>query len=129
MELSVTYTDGTGERHTLENADFARVAERGSGGNQSPRFPATTPTRLPILENEPEGTEVWAAGTAEDADGDLLTYSMSGGDSAFAIDQENGEITTRVELDREKRSSLQGDGNGGGPQRGKGHPLPDHSSG
>ena len=34
-----------------------------------------------------------------------MTYSMSGGDSAFAIDQENGEITTRVELDREKRSS------------------------
>ena len=43
LELSVTYTDGTGERQTLDITDFSGVAERGSGGNQSPRFPATTP--------------------------------------------------------------------------------------
>ena len=105
LELSVTYTDGTGERRTLDIESFSSVAERGAGGNQSPRFLATTPTRLTILENQSEGTEVWEAGTAEDLDGDLLTYSMSGGDSAFAIDQDDGRITTRVELDREKRNN------------------------
>ena len=43
--------------------------------------------------------------TAEDQDGEPLTYSISGGDSAFSIDQDTGQITTRGELDREKKSS------------------------
>ena len=42
---------------------------------------------------------------ADDPDNDQLTYSMSGGDAAFSIDQETGQISTRTTLDREKRSS------------------------
>ena len=104
LEVSVTYTDGTGERQTLSLDSEASVDERPSGGNQSPRF-AAAPTRLTILENEPVGEDVGGEVTAEDPDNDDLTYSISGGDSAFSIEQDTGQIITRAVLDREKRSS------------------------
>ena len=102
--MSVTYTDGTGERQTLSVDSKASVDERPSGGNQSPRF-AAAPSRLTILENEPVGEDVGGEVTAEDPDNDDLTYSISGGDSAFSIEQDTGQIKTRAVLDREKRSS------------------------
>ena len=43
--------------------------------------------------------------TADDPNNDQLTHSMSGGDAAFSIDQETGQISTRTMLDREKRST------------------------
>ena len=104
LEVSVTYTDGTGERQTLSVDSEASVDERPSGGNQSPRF-AAAPTHLTIFENEPVGDDVGGEVTAEDPDNDDLTYSISGGDSAFSIEQDTGQIITRAELDREKRSS------------------------
>ena len=103
--MSVTYTDGTGERRSLSVESLSHVQPRPSGGNQSPRFLTTTLTRLTILENEPGGEDVGGPVTAEDQDGDPLTYSISGGDSAFSIDQDTGQIMTRGELDREKKSS------------------------
>ena len=105
LEVRVTYTDGTGERRSMSLESLSNVQERVSGGNQSPRFPTTTLTRLTVLENETGGEDVGGPVTAEDQDGDPLTYSISGGDSAFSIDQDTGQITTRGELDREKKSS------------------------
>ena len=105
LEVSVTYTDGTGVRQTLSVDSKASVDARPSGGNQSPRFPSTTLTRLTVLENELGGEYVGGELVAEDQDGDPLTYSISGGDSAFSIDQDTGQIMTRGELDREKKSS------------------------
>ena len=104
LEVSVTYTDGTGNRQTLSVPSKASVDERPSGGNQSPRF-AAAPASLTILENEPVGEKVGAEVTAEDQDNDDLTYSISGGDGAFSIEQDTGQIRTRAVLDREKRSS------------------------
>ena len=105
LEVKVTYTDGTGERRSMSVESLSLVQPRPSGGNQSPRFPTTTLTRLTVFENELEGVEVGGPVTAEDQDGVPLTYSISGGDSAFSINQDTGQIMTRRELDREKKSS------------------------
>ena len=103
--MSVTYTDGTGERRTIVKDSEVSVRERPSSVNQSPRF-VTAPAHLTVRENEHVGDVVGGPVTAEDPDsGDDLTYSISGGDGAFSIDQDTGQITTRVELDREKRNS------------------------
>ncbi len=104
LKVSVTYTDGTGDRQTLSVDSEASVDVRPSGGNQSPRFAAAS-TRLTTFENEPVGEDVGGEVTAEDPDNDDLTYSISGGDSAFSIEQDTGQIITRAVLDREKRSS------------------------
>ena len=105
LVVSVTYTDGTGERQTLSVESETSVNARPSGANQSPRFPTAALTNLTIRENEPPGEEVGGEVTAEDPDNDDLTYSISGGDGAFLIEQDTGQIETRKRLDREKRSS------------------------
>ena len=104
LEVSVTYTDGTGERQTLSVESLSNVRERPSR-NQDPRFPASTPSRLTVRENEERGEDVGGPVVAEDPDNDDLTYSISSEDSAFSIDQDTGQITTRTSLDREKKSS------------------------
>ena len=105
LEVSVTYTDGTGERQTLSVESEESVDARPSVSNQSPRFPASATNRLTIRENELEGEDVGGPVEAEDPNNDYLTYSMSGGDGAFSIEQDTGQIVTRAMLDREKRSS------------------------
>ena len=105
LAVSVTYTDGTGERQTLSVESEDTVGAQPSGVNQSPRFPTSTLTRRTIRENEPVGEEVGGEVMAEDPDNDNLTYSISGGDGAFSIEQDTGQIITRASLDREKRSS------------------------
>ena len=105
LEVSVAYTDGTGERQTLSIDSFSSVDVRSGVGNSSPRFPANTPASLTVRENESSETNVGDEVTATDSDSDDLTYSMSGGDSAFSIDQVTGQIETTVRLDHEKKSS------------------------
>ena len=105
LEVSVTYTDGTGERQTLSRVGLSDVHVRETDTNQGPRFSASTLTSLTVRENQPVGEDVWRPVTADDPDNDNLTYSISGGDAAFSIDQDTGQIKTRAELDREKRSS------------------------
>ena len=105
LEVSVTYTDGTGERQTLSRVGISDVQVRGTGTNQGPRFSASTLTSLTVREKQTVGEDVGGPVTADDPDNVSLTYSISGGDSAFSIDQDTGQIKTRAELDREKRSS------------------------
>ena len=106
LEVEVNYTDGTGANKN-KTLRLSGIQARPTGSNSSPRFPATAPTRLTVSENENAMIEVGAGVQvrAEDADDDPLTYSLSGGDGAFRIDQDTGQIWTRMTLDREKRSS------------------------
>ena len=105
LEVEVSYTDGTGGNQS-ETLTLSGIQARPTSSNSSPRFPATTPTRLTVSENENAGIAVGGRVTAEDAnDGPNLTYSLSGGDAAFLIDQDTGQISTRTTLDREKRGS------------------------
>ena len=105
LEVEVSYTDGTGENRNM-TLTLSGIQARPTGSNSSPRFPTTTPPRLTVSENENAGINVGGRVTAEDAnDGPDLTYSLSGGDAAFLIDQDTGQISTRTTLDREERGS------------------------
>ena len=104
LEVEVSYTDGTGENQSI-TLPLSGIQVQPTGSNSSPRFPTTTPTRLTVSENENVGLNVGGKVRAEDMDNNELTYSMSGGDAAFRINQDTGQISTRTTLDREKRSS------------------------
>lgn len=57
-------------------------------------------------ENTPAGENVGAAVSATDADGDTLTYSISGTDaSSFGLDTSTGQIQTSAALDHERKSA------------------------
>ena len=75
--------------------------------------------RRSVAENSPSGTAIGAPVAASDADGDALTYSLSGADAAsFALDADSGQLRTRAALDYETRTTYAvsveaADGNGG----------------
>ena len=72
--------------------------------NAAPSFAADADTRS-VAENVAAGTSVGGPVTASDADGDALTYVLTGADAnAFAIDAV-GQITVNGALDYETKTS------------------------
>ena len=98
------------------DADFARAL--GAGGTQPGGAPSGG-VRRSVAENSPPGTAIGAPVAASDADGDALTYSLSGADAAsFALDAGSGQLRTQAALDYETRTTYAvnvavSDGNGG----------------
>ena len=73
--------------------------------NSAPTFGAATVNRS-IAENAGNGANVGAPVTARDANGDTLTYTLSGTDAAsFSINAGSGQITANSSLDYETKSS------------------------
>ena len=76
--------------------------------NRAPAFPSGSVT-LDVDENTAPGTAIDDAGsalTATDLDGDSLTYSLGGTDSAhFDIVAGSGQLQTKGALDHEKKAS------------------------
>ena len=76
--------------------------------NRAPAFPSDSVT-LDVDENTAPGADIDDAGsalTATDLDGDSLTYSLGGTDSAhFAIVAGSGQLQTKGALDHEKKAS------------------------
>ena len=61
--------------------------------NDAPEFASATITRS-VNENSAAGTNVGAAVTAVDPDGNTLTYTLGGTDAAsFAIEESSGQLT------------------------------------
>ena len=98
MEASHTQPGYAGGR--VVNAIITVVIEVIAGGelpsdsNDPPGFqdqPGSPETIREVAENAPGGTLVGAPVTATDADGDALTYTLSGAD-AFVIDAATGQI-------------------------------------
>ena len=59
-----------------------------------------------VAENTPAGEAIGAPVAAADADGDALTYALSGTDAAsFDVDAASGQLRTRAALDYEARAS------------------------
>ena len=59
-----------------------------------------------VAENTPSGQPLGAAVAATDADGDGLTYALSGADAvAFALDADSGQVRTLAALDYETRTT------------------------
>ena len=108
--------------HSAVNADATRkVSGALVSVNIAPVFSEASPTPRTVPENSAVGTNVGAAVTATDADGDTLEYSLEGTDAgAFDIVSTSGQITTKagVTYDHEAKSSYSvtvkaDDGNGG----------------
>ena len=66
-----------------------------ASGNHAPVFDEGASATRKLDERSPAGTDVGDPVAATDADGESLTYTLTGADaSAFAIDEESGQIAT-----------------------------------
>ena len=87
--------------------------------NRLPSFTDGATTTRSVAENTPSGQNIGGAVGATDADGDPLTYTLSGTDAAsFAIDSTSGQLKTSASLDYESDDSYSvtvgvSDGHGG----------------
>ena len=85
-EVKVTASDGT------DDSDPLTITVNVINVNEPPTFDSET-TRVRIAENSPGGTQVGGAFTADDPEGDVLAYKLSGtSHESFAVDA-NGQIT------------------------------------
>ena len=88
--------------------------------NNIPVFAEGDSTTRTVAENTASGTNIGNALAATDADGDTLTYSLSGTDAAsFSIVDTSGQLQTSAALDYETKTSYSVtvtvyDGNSGG---------------
>ena len=73
--------------------------------NRAPVFAEGASTTRTIAENTVAGTNIGSAVSATDADGDTLTYTLSGTDAAaFSIVSTTGQLRTQAALDYETKS-------------------------
>ena len=103
LQVAVTYSDGHGPGKRAEAASSDPV--RALVVNRPPAFPLPS-VSFRLDHAAGPGVIVGTVG-ATDADGDRLTYSLSGPDAAFfAIDSDTGQIRTAagVSFDAEVRS-------------------------
>ncbi len=78
---------------------------RDGSPNEPPAFGEGAATRR-VDENAPPGRALGKPFTAEDPDGDPLTYALEGADAAsFAIDRNTGQLRTLAPLDHEARDA------------------------
>ena len=96
LRAAVSYTDGYGG----DNA--AATTGKAVGYNSAPDF-GDAPVTREVPENSKAGANVGDPVTATDADGDTLTYALSGDDAGFFDIDNMGQITVSsgTELDYE----------------------------
>ena len=74
--------------------------------NNAPVFTDGPTATRSVPENTPSGTNIGTAVSATDADGDDLTYTLSGTDTnAFTIIENTGQLQTNALLDYETKST------------------------
>ena len=101
-------------------SDFRIFVTRfGDKVNRAPDFTSEPPVRRAVDENTASGQAIGDPIAASDADGDVLTYRLSGADAdSFAIDASTGQIKTQEIHNFEQKDSysvivLVSDGEGG----------------
>ena len=111
LRATVAYDDEEGEDKSME-ATSAHEVQAVNVPNNAPSFPDQNPdedgdqsdaaTRM-VVENTDSGEDVGDPVEAQDANGDILTYTLgdTGVDEAFDIDQATGQIKTKADLDTE----------------------------
>ena len=78
--------------------------DRAAAANETPTFAGSN--QRSVAENTPAGQPIGAPVQATDADGDALTYALSGTDAAaFALDTDSGQVRTKAALDYESRTT------------------------
>ena len=120
--LAVTRTAGTTKHVTVDIGTFPSLPRNhygyalvksdnlplviDRGPNTVPVFSDSTTTTRSVAENSARGVNIGAPVSATDADGDMLTYSLSGIDaSTFSINSSSGQLQTREVLDYETKTS------------------------
>ena len=75
------------------------IKSYGKWVKHAPVFTLRSPVRLFVDENTPGGEPIGDPISATDADGDILTYHLSGTDiDLFAIDARTGQLQTREDI-------------------------------
>ncbi len=95
--LTVTVSDGSLSASATVTVNLTDVDE---SVNQAPQISSQV---FSLAENNEVGFEVGTV-TAGDPDGDVITFSLSGGDNAFSIDANTGVLTAAVSMDYEVTS-------------------------
>ena len=110
LRVTASYTDPEGSgKSAMERSDYKVQARRGS--NNAPVFPdqdpdmpndqSETAARM-VAENTPAGMAIGDPVAAEDTDGDILTYTLTGNNADdLDIDWATGQIMTKGALDHE----------------------------
>jgi hypothetical protein len=97
--VTVTGTDGDGLSASIS------ITITVTDVNEAPAF-ASTSASLSVAENTAAGTNIGSPLTANDPDGDVLTYKLGGKDASyFAIDAATGQIKSSSALNYEGAAS------------------------
>ncbi len=98
--VTITASDGTDKATITVTINVLDEIE-----NRTPVFTDGSSTARSVAENTGSGVDIGRAVSATDADGDALTYSLSGTDAnAFSIDTTTGQLRTNAALDYETKS-------------------------
>ncbi|MYC36756.1 MAG: hypothetical protein F4X66_07560 [Chloroflexi bacterium] len=110
LRVKATYADafGSGKGARVQTANPVAAAPEQPGqqqraANRPPQFAADS-AEISVDENASIRSNVGDPITATDADGDALSYALTGSE-AFLIDRSSGQITVDGTLDYETRSS------------------------
>ena len=99
--VTVTVSDGS-----LTNSISVGITVTDIDENYPPEFTEGSATTRAVAENTPAGVNVGSPVSATDADGDILTYNLSGTDAAsFGVVSTSGQLQTRAPLDYETKNS------------------------
>ena len=102
--VSVSVSDGTLTDTISVTINITDIDE--TVPNRAPVFTEGNTATRSIAENTDSGTNIGAAITATDADGNTLTYRLGGTDaSSFSIVSTTGQLQTHVALDYGTKSS------------------------
>ena len=115
LRATASYDDGEGNGKSAM-ATSANGVQAVNVPNAAPVFPDQTPDTVTIdnttaarnvAENTDAGANVGSEVEANDANGDILTYTLgdTGADDAFDIDAATGQIKTKADLDTEETPS------------------------
>ena len=110
LQVTASYTDSEGEGKTAMGTS-AYMVQGLRSGNNAPEFAADQGPVMEgvqavaareIAENTPAGSAIGDPVVAEDEDGDILTYTLTGtAPDTFDIDRATGQIMTKAALDFE----------------------------
>ena len=114
LQVTASYTDAEGEGKTAMGTS-AYAGQGVRSNNNAPEFAADqdpdtddvqADAAREVAENTPAGSAIGDPVVAEDEDGDILTYTLTGTDADdFDIDWATGQLMTKGPLDAETKSS------------------------
>ena len=116
LRATASYTDEEGsDKSAKAMSEYAVQGVRGSNSATAPEFAGDQDPNMDgdqavavreVPESTPAGMTIGDPVVAEDKDGDVLTYTLTGTDAeSFTIDWATGQLKTKASLDEETKSS------------------------